>query len=192
MIFRFGPVGLLGVALVTGVPCAIVLLARRIPLRRAIVVSIFAAYVPTLLAIVLVEGSHFGIPGEIYSLRESLNLVPFRTIIEFTRPDHSAQAVRQLVGNVAMFVPLGVLLPAMNARFRRIKPLLTTALLASVAIEFAQLALLVSKIAVRSVDIDDVILNTLGAAIGYGIWCMFSHHGRRLAANAQTVPQDAD
>jgi glycopeptide antibiotics resistance protein len=91
-----------------------------------------------------------------------------------------------------MFLPLGVLLPMLSARFRRVWPLLATTLVMSVGIELMQLALLVSKMAVRSVDVDDVILNTLGAAIGYAIWFVFSRDRRGLAKNTRTAPQGAD
>ncbi|MGV8084501.1 MAG: VanZ family protein [Coriobacteriia bacterium] len=191
MILRFGPVGLLILALIVGVACGAVRLISRIPFRRVVVESVFAAYAATLFAVVLLESSHFGTPGEIFSLRLSLNLIPLRTIVEFMHPELSGRAVRQLAGNVVLFVPLGVLLPAMGARFRRMRPLLTTALLVSAGIELTQLALLIGHVAVRSVDVDDVILNTLGAAIGYAIWFVFSHGGHRLAKGVGAAPQDA-
>lgn len=67
-------------------------------------------------------------------------------------------AMANLAGNVALFVPLGVLAgPVLHWRPARV---IASAALLSVAIEAAQL------LSGRAADIDDVLLNTTGAAIG--------------------------
>lgn len=74
-------------------------------------------------------------------------------------------AVINLVGNVVMFIPLGFLLPKVSVRQRKLwRTLLTTALLI-LLVEMLQLFSLRG-----SCDVDDVILNVVGAAIGYCIY----------------------
>lgn len=105
-----------------------------------------------------------------------MNLVPFRTIRHFCRllslpgrPELHRIAVRNLLGNVVLFLPLGWLLPASFLRLRRLWKTLLTVMLIISAVEAAQTLLLVG-----TCDIDDLILNTAGAAIGYGLYKCFS------------------
>ena len=103
------------------------------------------------------------------SVRWSLNLVPFRTIGEYVKilldPPMAyllRHAIINLAGNVAMFVPLGVLLPALFKRQRRFWRFFLTCALLIILVEAAQALLLRG-----SGDIDDLTLNLAGAAIGY-------------------------
>ena len=116
------------------------------------------------------------VPGISYweQVKSNLNLVPFRTLRLFTellsdhRPHLVQAAVVNLFGNVLMFVPLGFLLPL---TFRKLtglwKFLLATASLIT-AVELLQLFTLVG-----SCDIDDLILNLIGAALGYGLYRIY-------------------
>lgn len=99
-----------------------------------------------------------------------LNLIPFRTLrlfaqlLDSSRPAYVRAAVINLVGNVIMFIPLGFLLPRVFpkcATLRRVLPV-TAAII--VAVEIIQLFTLVG-----SCDIDDLILNVLGSALGFRI-----------------------
>ena len=64
--------------------------------------------------------------------------------------------------NVALFLPLGVLLPLLSRRFRRWYWTIPLGLLISAAIETVQYTL-----ALGLADVDDVFCNTLGTALGY-------------------------
>lgn len=91
-----------------------------------------------------------------------LNLVPFRTIGSYLGASDSTDA-RNLVGNVMMLVPLGILL----ATVTRLRPgrAALTLIAVSAAIEVLQWLLPTN----RSVDIDDVILNSVGGTAGYAL-----------------------
>lgn len=98
----------------------------------------------------------------------SINLTPLFTIRKYIRLLDSTNAalvrvaVINLYGNVLMFVPLGFFLPKVSAKQRKLwKTLLTTALIIML-VELLQLFSLRG-----SCDVDDVILNVLGAALGY-------------------------
>ena len=80
-------------------------------------------------------------------------------------------------GNIALFLPLGILLP-LATKFRSLKQVMLVALLLSFSIEAIQFALRFIGNA-RAVDIDDVILNTLGALLGFVI--LWAVHQRQDA-----------
>ncbi|WP_448702333.1 VanZ family protein [Mucilaginibacter sp. AW1-3] len=81
-------------------------------------------------------------------------------------------------GNVVLFFPLGVLLPVLSPAFRSLKSIFLTALVFSFSIELTQF-IWQHFGNYRSVDIDDIILNTLGGVLGYAF------AGRRLAKSAK-------
>lgn len=95
----------------------------------------------------------------------NINLVPFN---KFTEIRESAQRgifsyiVNEVIGNIALFVPIGFLLPLLWKRFEKIWAVLICCLSISLAIEIIQLG-----ISLRATDVDDLILNTLGGIIGY-------------------------
>ena len=69
-----------------------------------------------------------------------------------------------IVLNLALFLPLGVLLPLLGTRFRKVTWVLGTAAVLSLAVELLQFVLRRG-----SADIDDWFLNVLGAFLG---WCL--------------------
>lgn len=99
-----------------------------------------------------------------FEVRQRLRLVPFQTIIAQTRSGGWPFLIN-IVGNVAAFVPLGILVPAWAQRLRSFGIILLVGLLTSITIELLQWLF-----TVRVVDIDDVLLNTAGALAGYTLW----------------------
>ena len=93
-----------------------------------------------------------------------VNLVPFVHLLRFgTKRD----LLLNLIGNVCMFIPTGIILPVLFKRLDSFLKVTAAGILISVGIEILQL-----PFAVRASDIDDVILNTLGVMIGYGIYAL--------------------
>jgi glycopeptide antibiotics resistance protein len=90
------------------------------------------------------------------------NLVPFHTLAIYWRNLGSEFWMRNLFGNLALLLPLGLLGPIALPALRRWWRIALVALLYSVAIEVIQLA-----VPDRSADIDDVIVNVAGAMLGY-------------------------
>jgi len=94
---------------------------------------------------------------------QQANLIPFRTVLEYLRHEHvsASVAMLNLAGNVLIFCPFGFLPPLI---WKKMNSALRCTLLGfgtSLLIETMQIFV------GRSVDVDDLILNTLGAAIGY-------------------------
>jgi glycopeptide antibiotics resistance protein len=91
------------------------------------------------------------------------NIVPFATLKLFysVRRKYTYVA-KNVLGNIIGFMPLGVLLPVLFGRLQRWYRTILTVMLISLAFEIIQL------VTGRGVfDVDDIILNTFGAAIGY-------------------------
>ena len=89
---------------------------------------------------------------------------PFRTLWdEITNPIDPAERVKQVGGNLLLFVPMGILAPLRWPRLDHYGRLLAAAALTSAIIEGLQYLL-----GGRVASIGDVMLNTAGAALGYG------------------------
>lgn len=92
------------------------------------------------------------------------NLVPFLTITSYF-PIRTMSSWINIVGNIAVFMPFGVLLPlAFRIRF-----------LKSLGFFLVGLCLLeVTQLLSRrgSLDVDDIILNSVGFMLGYGLLCI--------------------
>ena len=93
-----------------------------------------------------------------------LNLMPFVYLFDFP---NLKDALVNLIGNVAMFVPLGIVWPAVFSKLDRPWKVIAAGVGASLTIEILQLPFFT-----RSTDIDDLILNSAGYLVGYGIWLL--------------------
>ena len=102
-----------------------------------------------------------------------LNPVPFETIAHFIRllGHRSGDLVRlaavNLFGNVIMFIPLGFLLPVLFPRLRGFLRTMAVGCAAIVAVELTQMLTLLG-----TCDVDDLILNLAGIALGYPIYLL--------------------
>ena len=97
-----------------------------------------------------------------------LNLVPFREIARFlTNRDEIGiwGAFTNLAGNILAFIPFGILVPAAFRSMRKAYRTILAGMFISAAAELLQY-----KLACGVCDIDDVILNTAGTAIGYAVF----------------------
>ena len=121
--------------------------------------------------------TRLAVPDYASELSELFEPYPFRTITQFVgRIEHisiSDLAFRNLAGNVVLFIPAGAFSPLLFQRQRRFTVYLLTFIAVICVIELAQMFTLLG-----SCDIDDVILNTLGACAGFGIYRLISHFKR--------------
>jgi glycopeptide antibiotics resistance protein len=131
-------------------------------MSRSKAAGLLAAYL-----VVLVALTFFPFDGLSGSEPVDLRLQAFRTINFALRKGLGSLEFLVLIGNLAAFVPLGMLIPLVFGR-RSLALVLMAGLAVSLAIELGQLALsVVLGFAFRSADIDDVIVNVTGAALGY-------------------------
>ncbi|NEW70502.1 VanZ family protein [Streptomyces rapamycinicus] len=106
------------------------------------------------------------------------NLHPGRSLRAYVDQPAFQDTVKQIGGNVLLGAPFGVLLPMLVPKARGAVRVVVVTALVMVAVETVQ-GLIVEG---RAFDIDDVILNTSGALIGYvvvGRWLGRALHPRR-------------
>jgi len=102
------------------------------------------------------------------------NLVPFQTIAIWVANPDSGFWIRQMLGNLLLLLPVGLLGPIALPWMDRWWRVLLAAILLSLAIEVAQL-----WIPDRAADVDDLLLNVAGAALGYAILVALRPRGDR-------------
>lgn len=140
--------------------------------RKQIWLLVFALYCAAMAFLLFGrEEAPVGIPyAEQIAMR--MNLVPFRTLrhqlrllTQTDRPWLIRHSFINLLGNVILFTPLGIFLPKLWGRLSRLWKVLLAAAGIIVAVEVIQVLTLLGRC-----DIDDLILNLTGAAIGFGIF----------------------
>ena len=95
-------------------------------------------------------------------VQNSLNLVPFKTVLQYFYRGTINQFVVNIVGNLVCLMPLGILLPLNFEKQQKTGIFLMTCALIVSAVEILQFATLSG-----SCDIDDLILNVGGAFLIY-------------------------
>ena len=100
-----------------------------------------------------------------------INIVPFTAIFKGLseiplQHEFFSDNFQNIIGNVILFIPLGIFAPLLSRKYRSMKRTAILGCACSISIELTQLVLRHFEI-YRTVDIDDVILNTLGAMLGF-------------------------
>lgn len=93
-----------------------------------------------------------------------VNFKPFIYLFDYPT---MGEVLLNLIGNTAMFVPLGIVWPAVFKKLDTHLKVIAAGFGVSLAIEVLQLPFFD-----RASDIDDLILNTLGFLMGYGIYLL--------------------
>lgn len=97
-------------------------------------------------------------------------MIPFKTIssqLFGANPsvdDWNSVSLLNLMTNVFLFAPIGLFFPLLWTKWNSIKNVFFVGLMTTSLVEVIQLFI------GRSVDIDDIILNTIGVFIGYGFF----------------------
>lgn len=86
------------------------------------------------------------------------NLAPFTEIFRYKIGSNAFYI--NVVGNIVLFIPFGYFISS-YIKPKKILPILLVSAISSATVEFVQLCI------GRSFDVDDIILNTLGAIIGF-------------------------
>ena len=104
-----------------------------------------------------------GIPAIQYIRWEpNISLIPFS--------DETGWLGVQRVLNAVMFAPFGFLLPVLWCKCRKWKVTVLAGFLLSLTIEVLQM------FCFRATDVDDLLMNTLGALLGYFLAWLFFHN----------------
>ena len=151
---------------------------RSISARREIVLALFISYLVVVAALTIVPLQPRAVSGT-----GLVSFIPGRTTIGCYRqltgtPVEVVICNMQLLGNILVFVPMGILLPLVWYRHRSATATIGAALAGSVTIEVIQY-LQQSMGMQRSVDVDDVILNVVGALLGYLLLTLMTKRAHR-------------
>ena len=95
-----------------------------------------------------------------------VNLRPFVHLLDY---DNARDVVWNVAGNSAMYIPTGVILPVLYKKLDTFWKVIAVGAILSLCIEILQL-----PFASRASDVDDLILNTFGVAVGYGIYAIIN------------------
>lgn len=145
--------------------------SRRDHLRKSVAAAWLVAYLAILFGLTLGLFSSPGAP---------MNLVPFRTMAHDFGVG-GREFVVNFLGNLADWMPLGFLLPTLLGARCSILRVALLGLSLSLLIEVLQ-----GFSGRRVADVDDLILNTIGAVMGYAGWtglrrCRFRRSGGQKA-----------
>lgn len=91
-----------------------------------------------------------------------INPVPLVHLFDY---DNVRDIVWNVIGNVAMFIPTGIVLPIVYRQLNSLWKAAAAGAFISLSTEILQL-----PFPSRASDVDDLILNTLGVVVGYGIF----------------------
>ena len=139
----------------------------KILLGLSFIVYLFA------LAVILFLGSR-GLMWSDLSLLEyiknSSNFVPFKTINLYIQALSEETMnidipIKNLAGNLLLFLPMGIYLPLLFRKFNQVAMFSIFMIILLFIVEAVQILTRLG-----SFDIDDFILNMLGALIGFALW----------------------
>jgi len=147
--------------------------------KREIILNVFFIYILCLINVTL-------FPLEISFDRDylwiSVNLIPLvgtiREIVKTTNDPNMPSYmigfwIKNIVGNVILLLPFGIMVPMLWSKFKSAVKTTLCAFCISLSIEVLQLlSCFVGNIG-RAFDVDDILLNTIGAFIGYIIYKKF-------------------
>lgn len=112
------------------------------------------------------ENTHSFFSMEVWKL--NANIIPFKTISRYIieREHYNVDIIlNNTIGNMMIFVPLGILLPILFKKSRSFTKLLTIGAVSIFTIEALQFFLQIGQF-----DIDDIILNVAGILLGYALF----------------------
>lgn len=130
--------------------------------------SVFWIYLLYVVSVILFPFPIFGDQTNV-AFKPRINLIPFY----FGSCEMLNLCIRDIVGNILLTIPFGFGISFIT----RIKAKDFVALAFAVGLTFECAQLLMSfvfKIAFRTIDINDVLLNATGVLIGYGFFKIFS------------------
>lgn len=134
---------------------------KKFCLHKEVLSLVFIVYILCLYHVVTFQDINYG----------TNNFIPFREIFRY--PVGSAKFIKNIVGNIALFIPFGFF----SSYYLNHKKLATPAILTlvtSLTIEIVQYYI------GRVFDIDDILLNVLGGVLGFLLFVGFAAIKERL------------
>ena len=111
-------------------------------------------------------------PGSIFPPR--INLIPLVYLFDY---QIRREALINVIGNTAMFIPIGIIWPSVLRKLDTSFKVISAGIGLSLFIEILQLPFFD-----RVSDIDDLLLNSLGFLLGYGIYLIVKKAAKKCGA----------
>lgn len=145
------------------------MLIKKRPILKLVKFSLIYFYIIALISITI-----FPIPIDKRYFAEAAipaknNYIPFHGIYELIKYSKTFKVVLliPLIGNIFLFIPFGFFL-RMEKPILKVKKLLLVGFLMSLSVEMFQLIISASiHFLYRSIDVDDLICNTVGTIVGF-------------------------
>jgi len=145
----------------------------KLSIKHIVIVYIFVYYLTGVLSFTGIPSisdivhNSFGIitPKGLNFPPDEINWIPFLWITEGVRP---------YIENILLFIPLGFMLPCIWKKYKVLWKTALSGITFSLIIELSQL------FNRRVTDIDDLLMNTLGALIGWVIFRLLKEHLTKL------------
>ena len=126
--------------------------------------NLFVFYIFLLFALTVFRDGYFIWQFKFYWHRplSQINIIPLVETFKLSKAKSLVDFFYNLYGNIVWFVPMGIFIPALSKKHLGFFKVVLIGALISTSIETMQFILNTGV-----TDIDDVIFNTLGAAVGY-------------------------
>lgn len=129
---------------------------KRVTIKAVLLYGVFICYILLLIKILLLSRIS-------QSNHRSINLIPFYSIMQYlagSSANIKRFAFGNVIGNIAIFIPLGTYL-SLFKNDKRVMTNLSFIFIVSLSVEIIQ-----GILGIGASDIDDIILNCLGGFIG--------------------------
>lgn len=158
-------IGFISIISVLHIPILFILKKKGIGVIRQLsyVGLVFSAFFIVFVTLIL-----FNIPFNFMPEEYVLNIVPFGRFVE-EEIDIFKTITAEIIPNIIIFIPLGIFIPTVFKKTRKLYKMALIVFLMTFSIEFFQYFI------GRSSDIDDLIANLLGGIIGFGVFKVFNY-----------------
>lgn len=151
---------------------------------------IFIQYLLVLVNVIILKGgialsiARHGTEVSLFQKLKGINFIPLKTIIPYLSGEPTVNiAIRNLLGNIFPFSPLGLMLPLLFRKCSRVSHVFLVSLCISLFIEVIQVIFYLG-----SGDVDDLILNVAGAILGFGVYYLLrKKYVKRIEAECKSL-----
>lgn len=134
--------------------------------KKEFTLDIFIFYLICLLSITLLPITIY-YTNQPFKIIPTFNLIPIKGLFNLTSIN---LFMMNTLGNLILFVPFVIFINILNQKKISLLKNLIIVLMFSLSIELFQYLEMYFQVAIRMVDINDIILNVLGGGIGYYIY----------------------
>lgn len=146
-------------------------------MKKAKLLFYFYLVLIILFVILKFDGSFYLIRDTMQTIKWSreegamnINYIPLKTILSQFRNSGEFWALKNLFVNLAAFIPWGILFPLSYKQFKKFIPFTVATLIMLLFIECIQFIFMIGFF-----DVDDILLNYVGACIGFFIGYIFKN-----------------